>query len=344
MTTKGAFEDPDNPASGILPQEHPDYDGLDTNAPYNGHTEYVDDPVSGIPQPVYVPGVEEETGSSPSNPSGGGDSTQPSSVEEEAVLDEFVPTAPTDDWFKPPEDVPIPGYDPNAIQPVDIDEAPAYEQSQAQQEWARMQAEAIANIVNQQGIGIDEATQQLMKQQTWDLLKADRDEKLRRLNQNMETRGITSSGLRISEEMKIHANATRSLAASVTEVKIKSAFLKMASFENALGLSAKFLDYLDVQDQLRYAPKLATWSKRADAKIAAMAASVEVYKVNLQQAYAVNNMNTAAKIEAQFATQQNAWNVEAAEIEMEFATEQAKLDRNANIMGTILGGISGLFV
>ena len=259
------------------------------------------------------------------------------------VVEEAVPSAPDDEWFERPEDVPIPGYDPSAIAPVKIDEAPAYEQSEEQKEWARMHSAQIQDIIDKKGIGIDEATQQLMKQQTWDLIKADRNERIRKLKETMEQRGITSSGLYISEEMKVHANATRALAASVTEVKIKSAFMKMASFENALGLSGQFLGYLSEQSQLAYAPKLATWSKRADAKIMAMQASVEIYKVKLQQAYAVNNMNAQAAIEAQFATQQHTWDVEIAEMEMEFAEEQAKADRAANIFGTILGAVSGLF-
>ena len=269
----------------------------------------------------------------------------PTEIAEEAepVVEEVIPSAPDDEWFKPLADVPIPKYDPDAIAPVKIDEAPAYEQSEEQKEWARMHGGAIQNIIDQQGIGIDEATQQLMKQQTWDLIKADRNEKVRKLKEMMETRGITNSGLYMAEEMKVHANATRALAASVTEVKIKSAFMKMASFENALGLSSQFLGYLSEQSQLAYAPKLATWSKRADAKIMAMQASVQVYVTKLQQAYTVNNMNAQAKIEAQFATQQHKWDVEIAEMEMEFAEEQAKADRTANIFGTVLGAVSGLF-
>ncbi len=261
----------------------------------------------------------------------------------EDVIEEEIPVAPDDEWFERPKNVPIPEYDPNAIQPVNIPEAPAYVQSQEQQDWARIHSGAIEDIVAQQGIGIDEATQQLMKQQTWDLIKADRNEKIRRLKQTMEQRGITNSGLYLSEEMKVHANATKALAASVTEVKIKSAFMKMASFENALGLSAQFLGYLSEQSQLAYAPKLATWSKRADAKIMAMQASVQVYVTKLQQAYAVNNMNAQAEIEAQFATQQHVWDVEIADMEIEAAKVQADADRSANMFGTILGAISGLF-
>jgi len=257
----------------------------------------------------------------------------------EDVIEEEIPVAPDDEWFERPEDVPIPEYDPNAIQPVNIPEAPAYVQSQEQQDWAKMHSEQIQNIIDKQGIGIDEATQQLMKQQTWDLIKADRNERLRRLKQNMETRGITNAGLYLSESMKIHANATKALAASVTEVKIKSAFMKMASYENALGLSQNFLSYLSEQSQLEYAPKLAAWSKRADAKIAAQAASVQVYVTKLQQAYAINNMNAAASIEAQFTTQQNIWAMEAAELEQENAIELAKYSAAGSVSGSLVGAI-----
>jgi len=305
------------------------------------------DPVSDTMKPTGMPITDTSTPTPPTIPHDQHDHSTTDVIEgEEEIeeeIEEEVPAAPDDEWFKRPEDVPIPEYDPNAIKPVHIEAAPAYEQSQEQKDWAKMHSEQIQNIINKQGIGIDEATQQLMKQQTWDLIKSDRNEKIRRLKQTMEQRGITNSGLYISEEMKVHANATKALAASVTEVKIKSAFMKMASFENALGLSGQFLSYLDIQDQLSYAPKLATWSKRADAKIMAMQASVEVYKTKLQQAYAVNNMNAQAEIDAQFRTQQHKWDVELAEMEIEATEKQASADRSANIFGTVLGAVSGLF-
>ena len=54
-------------------------------------------------------------------------------------------------------------------------------------------------------------------------------------------------------------------------------------------------------------------------------------------------MSYAAEIAADAAYQQNIWNVELAQMEIDAAKEQAKAELGANIFGTILGGVSGLF-
>ena len=261
--------------------------------------------------------------------------------EEEETLEEDVPTDPAVDtsWFTKPEAVPIPEYDPNAIAPAKIEDAPAYEQSAEQQAWQTMHSGALSDIIAKQGIGIDAATQQLMKQQTMDLLRADETEKIRQLKSVMETRGITNASLYISEEMKIKSTTTKNLAASITEIKVKSALMKMASFENAMGLSNAFLGYFSRESELAAAPGMVTWAMKAESKMRAIAASVEVYKIKLQQAYTVNNMYEQAELEAQFATQQHKWDMEMAEIEQETALALGKSQAQGSVSGSIVGAI-----
>ena len=257
-------------------------------------------------------------------------------LEEVVVEDEYV----TPDYGRVPEpefgDVKIPG--------IDVDEAPAYEKTPEQIAWEKMHSEQIQDIIDKKGLGIDEATQQLLRQQQFDILKSREKENLRLLAADMERRGITSSGLWFSEEQRIKATTTRALAASMTEISIKSAFMKMASFENALGLSAQYLGYLSEQSQLVYAPKLATWQAKQQAKLAEYQAKVEIYKMKLNQAYTQNNMSYAAEIAADAAHQQFIYEQELAIMEMEAAAEAAKAEAGMNIFGIILGGITSILV
>lgn len=269
----------------------------------------------------------------------------------------------------------LPEYDPTAIpvievpklvppKPIEVKEAPAYKPSVEEEAWREMHGGEIVDILKEGGRGIPEETQQLMKQQIYDDLRARETENLRLLRNDMEKRGITNSGLLFSEEQKIRSTTTRALAASVTEIKIKSAFMKMASFENALGLSAQFLGYLQEQSRLMYLPKMATWEAREraklvgyegrlqfrlaewqgrlQAKIVGMQASVDVFKLRLQQAYNVGNIYLAAEIAADAAQQQQLDNIELLEMEMEFAEAQAETEASGAISGSIVNGIFAL--
>ena len=236
--------------------------------------------------------------------------------------------------------VPIPSYDPNAVSAPDITPAPEYEKSPEQLAWEEKQGGIITNVLEKGGLGIPEETQQLMKQQLYSDLRARETESIRLLRNNMEQRGITNSGLLISEEQKIISTTTRGVAAGITEIKIKSAFMKMASFENALGLSAQFLGYLSEQSQLANAPKTATWMAQQTRKLAEFQANIEIYKTKLQQAYTVDNMYTAQKIQMELNEQMHGFNVALAEMEMEWGQEAAKAEAQGSISGTIVTGIA----
>jgi hypothetical protein len=228
------------------------------------------------------------------------------------------------------------------ITDVNITDAPAYEQSEAEKAWAEMYGAKEQEILDKGGLGIDPETQALMKQQQFDLIEADKEEKLRNLKNTMETRGITNSFLFIAEESKIKATATRALAESVTNIQIQSALMKVSSFENALGRAANFLGYLSTQSQLAYAPIMATWNMKSQAKIATMQANVEIYKQKLNQCYTVNNMKLAAQIQADYQQQEFENNKILAQMEIDATQEMAKAEASGNIFGTIVGGLFSL--
>ncbi len=314
---------------------HPDYDMVDTNAPYTGETQYVHDPVSGIDQPVYVQGTPLPSIQPKPKPDS---SDKPDTVAEEVVED-----VPVDPWTLPEhEEVPIPDFDSKAAPALEVDPAPAYKKSAAQQAWEDLYGGTIEDILAEGGRGIDEETQTLMRKQIRDVLRSREEENLRTLHNRMEERGITNSGLIFSEEQKIKATTTKALAASMTEIKIKSAFMKMASFENALGQSGQFLGYLAEQSMYAHSVEMTSWQNEQQAKLIRYQANVEIFKIKLQDAYNKQNMYLQQQLQSELNTQMHQYNVEIAEMEIEWAKEQSKMEMQANIFGVIFGGISGL--
>jgi hypothetical protein len=225
---------------------------------------------------------------------------------------------------------------------VGVTEAPAYEQSEAEKAWAEMYGTKEKEILDKGGLGIPEETQALMKQQQFDLIEADKEEKLRNLRNSMETRGITNSFLLFSEESKIKATATRALAESVTNIQIQSALMKISSYENALGRAANFLGYLSNQSQLAYAPKMATWNMKQQAKIVEYQAKMDIYKMKLNQCYTQNNMYLAAQIQSELDNDQFERDKYLAQMEIDAARENAAAAGQGAVTGQVIGGIFAL--
>ena len=239
-------------------------------------------------------------------------------------------------------EVPIPELDPDAAPAVKIDEAPAYVKSPEQLAWEAMYGGTLQEIIAEGGKGIDEETQALMKRRLFDDLKARETENLRLLRNNMETRGITNSGLIFSEEQKIKSTTTRAMASGMVEIKIKSAFMKMASFENALGQAGQFLGYLARQSMYGHSVEMAQWQMEQQAKLVQYQANIDIFKIKLQDAYTKENMYLQQQLQSDLNAQVHSYNVELAEMEIEAAKEKAKWDAGMNLFGIILGGISAL--
>lgn len=245
-----------------------------------------------------------------------------------------------------------PTFDPTAIPaptiaaPPAVTPAPPYEKTPEQIAWEEQYLGKLEPWLEAEGYGIPEETKTLMVQRETDALKAREVERIRVMRNTMERRGLTNSGLLFSEGQKIKSDTTYALAKSITDIEIKSAFMKMASFEKAMGASALFLGYLSEQAQLAYAPTLATWEMEENrkmqewlteqqAKLAGWQASVDVYKIELNQAYTQGNIQLTAQLQAQAASQQHIWDVEMLEMEMEAANQQAVSEGFFGLIGTI---------
>lgn len=222
-----------------------------------------------------------------------------------------------------------------------ITPAPAYEISPAQTAFEEMLGGKITDWVESGGYGIPEETQALMIQQQTDALKAREQESIRVMTNNMERRGITNSGFVFANEQNIRSNTSVAIAGAIADVQINSALMKMASFEKAMGAAGQFLGYLSEQSQLKYAPEFATWQAEQLATMQVWQGKLDVYKMELNQAYQTQNMKLQAQLTSQLNAEQNQYNVELAEMELEANNKIAMMQGVGGLFGTVLGFIFG---
>ncbi len=206
--------------------------------------------------PTTTPTVEEQMALMPE---------VPTPVAPELAPAPEVTPAPT---FEPPEVPAIPEVTPAPTIPaIEVAPAPEYGPIEEERAWAEMYGGTIADIIKARGEGIPEETINLMIRQQTQALTAREDENLRIMHNDMERRGITNSGLVFWNQQKIKGATTTALANSITDIQIKSALMKMASFENALGLGGQFLGYLQEQSKMVYTGKMATWEAQTQADL-----------------------------------------------------------------------------
>ena len=161
------------------------------------------------------------------------------------------------------------------------------------------------------------------------------------MKNNMERRGITNSGYVQANMNMITSNTSVAIAGAIADVQIKSALMKMASFEKAMGAAAQFLGYLSEQSQLVYAPKFATWQAEQLAKMQVWQGKLDVYKMELNQAYQTQNMQLQAQLTSELAEQQHGYDIELAEMEIEANQNIAMAQGIGGIFGTVLGFLFG---
>lgn len=222
----------------------------------------------------------------------------------------------------------------------EVTPAPPYTISPAQQAFEEMYAGILTDWV-QNPQGIPEETQAQMIQQQSDSLKAREQENIRVMRNNMERRGITNSGFVYANEQAIRSNTSVAIAGAIADVQIKSALMKMASFEKAMGAAAQFLGYLSEQSQLAYQPEFATWQAEQMAKMQAWQGKMDVYKMELNQAYQTQNLTLQSQLQSQLNLEQHQYDIELAEMEIEANQQMAAAQGAGNLFGTILGFIFG---
>jgi len=236
-----------------------------------------------------------------------------------------APTRPT---------APTPTFGEGAVAGIptpEVTPAPPYEISPEQQAFEDMYGGKLTDWVESGGYGIPEETQNLMIQKQTDSLKARETENIRVMRNNMERRGITNSGFVTSV----------AIAGAIADVQIKSALMKMSSFEKAMGQAGQFLGYLSEQSQLKYQPEFATWQAEQMAKMQVWQGKMDIMKMEINQAYQTQNMQLQAQLTSQLNQQQHQYDIELAEMELEANQKAATAQGAGNLFGTILGFIFG---
>ncbi len=72
-------------------------------------------------------------------------------------------------------------------------------------------------------------------------------------------------------------------------------------------------------------------------------AQMDIYKLGISQAYAQDNMNLVAQINAEAAEQEHLWDLELIEIELEADEQVAATQGSFGLLGTLFGWIFGGF-
>ena len=264
-----------------------------------GHEGYI--PTGDPNAPAPTPTVEEQIALMPEMPTLVAPTLPPAPA---------VTPAPT---FEAPEVPEMPAVTPAPTIPtITVAPAPEYKPTPEEAAWAEMYGGTVADIIKARGEGIPEETINLMIRQNTQALQSREDESLRIMHNDMERRGITNSGLVFWNQQKIKGATTIALANSITDIQIKSALMKMASFENALGHAGQFLGYLQEQSKMIYVGKMATWEAQTQADLIQYKSQISVdvdqwkmenqynlagWQANTQALFAAWDKNTTSMLE-----------------------------------------------
>lgn len=267
---------------------------------------------------------------------------RPSDAPEPWVTDPTIPAPGVESGL--PAETPVFGEGVAAeIPKPEVEAAPPYEVSPEQTAFEEMYGGKLTDWVEEGGYGIPEETQAQMIQKQTDTLKAREEESLRTMRNTMERRGITNSGFVFAYEQQIRSNTSVAIAGAISDVQIKSALLKMASFETAMGQAGQFLGYLSEQSQLKYAPEFATWQAEQMATMSQWQGQMDLLKAEINQAYQTQNIRLTAQLQEQLNAQQHQFNIELEQMKVDAANEAAKTEGFWSIIGTVLGfGLSFL--
>ena len=221
-----------------------------------------------------------------------------------------------------------------------ISPAPEYQPTPEEQAWQEMYGGKVKDWVEAGGYGIPEETQQLMEQHLFDYLKADEQEQLRVLKNDMERRGLSNSGLYFYKSQQIRANVTTQMARGINEIQIQSSLMKLASFERAMGEAGNYLQYLGHQSELKYQAEFATWTAQQQAKMAAWQENLERQKMAIAENWRREGMAFDFQLTSELNRQQYQYEVELTKMKLEADEQAAKWGG----IGKIFGGIVGFFL
>jgi len=206
-----------------------------------------------------------------------------------------------------------------------VSPAPEYEITPEQQAWQDMYSGQIQENINNPK-GISEEAQKLMMRKATLMLQSRETENLRLMANDMERKGITDSGQVFERTQQIKATTTRALAASITDIGLKSEMMKMESYERAMGHAANYLSVLSHTSDMKYGSKMATWNAQTQTDMVKYQAEINVDLEHWKMENQFNMMEWSANKDALFMKWETNANAKIAQWSMtnQFAMEEWK--------------------
>ena len=192
---------------------------------------------------------------------------------------------------------------------------------------------AISGIIEQGGMGIGEETKQQIFQREAEIINASTAQANKNLEDKMAAQGLSNSGMAFSEGMKLASKSTIAMANVMRDVEIQDSLMKVASYQNALGLGVQFLSYLSEESWRQYQPTLYQWQ-----------AQVDMYKLAIQDAYNKQDMALAHQYDMQLAQFTASTNIQLTQMQIDAAAKAANKAAFWDILGTGLGLLAALFI
>ena len=134
----------------------------------------------------------------------------------------------------------------------------------------------------------------------------------------MAAQGLSNSGMAFSESMKLASKGTIAMANVMRDVQIQDSLMKVASYQNALGLGVQFLSYLSEESWREYQPTLYQWQ-----------AQVEMYKLAITDAYNKQDLATAHQYDMELAQFQASTQIQLTQMQISSAANLAQMSITA---------------
>ena len=191
---------------------------------------------------------------------------------------------------------------------------------------------AISDIITQGGIGMGEETKEQLFLREAEIINASTAQAQRNLEDRMAAQGLSDSGMAFSEGMKLASKSTIAMANVMRDVAIQDSLMKIASYQNALGLGVQFLSYLSEESWRQYQPTLYQWQ-----------AQVDMYKLAINDAYTKQNYALAHSYDMEMAQFEADTRIQLTQMEIDANAKAAAKKNWWSILGTVVGGILAWF-
>ena len=228
---------------------------------------------------------------------------------------------------------PIPSTTAPGINMPQVPQLAPYTPSAEQTALAGQVGGAISDIIEQGGIGIGEEIKDKLFLREAEMINASNTQSIKNMEDEMARRGMSNSGQVFSETMKLDSKKSIAMANVIRDVEIQDAYMKLSSYQNAIGMGVNFLSYLSEESWRQYQPTLMQWQ-----------AQISVYQQAIEQAYTQQNMGQAHQYAMEMAQFEADTNMQLTQMQIDAASAAANQNAFWDILGTGLGLLAGLFL